>query len=376
MDIGLKYRYFITYDYEEVIEEKIRFEIFGDTNNEKINIIINDIQYAKRGVYYLLKIFEEKKDNEKLFIWCEVMGDLNLIIQLLLIKGGRNDLQDSVKQALMYYKESRENLKVFAEPTISYGGIYGLAYQKNFFEGLLKDFGFKGYSLSSVDKMEFIEKVLLNKESGMEYIEYSQFLDNKSILDNKITKLINKYKILKSKGEDFEDWRTVLSFIHNEILSFNYDQRDLNNIVATWKRENDMQKWMQRSINRAFIENRSEPPFFTGREIKKGGGDCDHYYRNIPICDKWKRDSNAKSYPKNIFEFIDKAYKDHYEQVKSYANDVKLAVIIIVDSREETRKKNPDMVRDCYDIKVNERDGVITALFVIQVSDTTPSQRK
>ena len=71
-----------------------------------------------------------------------------------------------------------------------------------------------------------------------------------------------------------------------------------------------------------------------------------------------------------------KVYKEHYEQVKSYVNDVKLAVMIVVDSREVTRKKNPDMVKDCYDFKINDQDGVITAIFVIQVSDKPPSKRK
>jgi len=77
-----------------------------------------------------------------------------------------------------------------------------------------------------------------------------------------------------------------------------------------------------------------------------------------------------------IYDFIDKVYKDYYEQVKSYANDVKLAVMIVVDSREVTRNKNPDMVKDCYEFKVNKRDGVFTAIFVIQASDKRPSQRK
>ena len=65
---------------------------------------------------------------------------------------------DSAKQALVYYKESRENLKVFAKSTTHYAGIIGLAYQTNFFDPLLKSIGFKGYSESSIDKMKFIEK--------------------------------------------------------------------------------------------------------------------------------------------------------------------------------------------------------------------------
>lgn len=376
MDFGLKYRYLITYDYEEPKEDGLQLEKFGDTSNEKINIIINDLEYAKRGMYYIIKNYDKENNHEELFIWCEVMGDLYFIIQLLLIKGGRNDLLDNARLSLEYYKESRENLKVFAKPTTGYGGIYGLPYQTNFFDPLLKSFRFKGYSQSSIDKMEFIEKELLKKESGMDYIEYSQFLDNKTILNNRISKLIKEYTILKSKKGDLQDWKIFLLFAHNEILSFNYEQRDLNNIVETWKAEIDMQKWMQRRINSSFIEKRREPPFYTGREIKKGGGDCDHYYKRIPICDKWKRDTDKRTYPAKISDFIDKVYKDHYEQVKSYANDVKLAVMIVVDSREITRKKNPDMVKDCYDFKINEPDGVITAIFVIQVSDKSPSKRK
>ncbi len=378
MDVGLKYRYFIRYDYEEIKEEGFKLEKFGNTSNEKINIIINDLEYAKRGLYYTITYYVKENDHEELFIWCEVMGDLHLIIQLLLIKGGRNDLLDSAKQSLKYYKESRENLKVFAKPTTHYGGIYGLPYQINFFEPLLKSFGFKGYSLSSIDKMEFIEKELLKKESGMEYIDYldSFFLDNKTILNNSIEKLVIRYPTLKYKGIDFEDWKIVLNFVHDHILSYNYEQRYLKNIVATWKGEDDMQKWVQQQINTALVAKKNEPSFYSGREVKKGGGDCDHYYKKIPICDKWKRDTNAKTYPEKTNDFIDRIYKDHYQQVKSYANDVKLAVMIVVDSREVIRKKNPDMVKNCYDFKTNEQDGVITAIFVMQVSDIPPSKRK
>ncbi len=377
-DVGLKYRYFIRYDYEEIKKDGFQFEKFGDTNNEKINIIINDMEYGKRGMYYAIKHYEKEKNHEELFCWCEVMGDIYLIIQLLLIEGGRNDLLDSAKQSLNYYKESRENLKVFAKATTHYAGIYGLSYQTNFFDPLLKSIGFKGYSQSSIDKMEFIEKELLKKESGMDYMEYleSPFLDNKTLLNNKIEKLINEYPALKYKGLELEDWKSILYFVHNEVLSYNYNYRDLNNEVVTWKREAGMQRWLQRLIDRHLVGERSEASFFSGREIKKGGGDCDHYYKRIPICDKWKRDTDKRTYPTKIYDFIDKVYKDHYEQVKSYAHDVKLAVIIVVDSREVTRKKNPDMVKDCYDFKINKQDSVITAIFVIQVSDKSPSKRK
>jgi len=80
MDVGLKYRYFITYDFEEPKEEEFWFEKFGDTPNDKINIVINDLEYAKRGIYYTIKNYKKKEDYQELFIWCEVMGDLFLII--------------------------------------------------------------------------------------------------------------------------------------------------------------------------------------------------------------------------------------------------------------------------------------------------------
>ena len=378
LDVGLKYRYFVRNDYEEIKEEGFQFETFGETKNEKINMITNDMEYGKRGMYYAIKHYEKEKNHEELFCWCEVMGDIYLIIQLLLIEGGRNDLLDNAKQSLKYYKKSRENLKVFAKPTTQYGGIYGLPYQTNFFDPFLKSFKFKGYSQSSIDKMEFVEKKLLQKENGLAYIEYleSPLFSNKTILDNRIDILLNEHPVLKYKGSVLEDWKNILYFIHKEILSYNYEYRDINNKVLNWKREEYMQKWLQRLIDRYLIDKRSEPSFFTGRETKKGGGDCDHYYKRIPICDKWKRDTNSKNYPTKIYDFINKVYKDHYEQVKSYASDVKLAIMIVVDSREVTRKKNPDMVKDCYDFKINEQDGVITAIFVIQVSDSPPSKRK
>jgi len=276
------------------------------------------------------------------------------------------------------FKRSRESLKIFARPTTSYGGVNGLPYQTNFFDPILKSFGFKGYSLSSLNKMEFIEKKLLKKESGMDYMDYleSSFHDNKTILNNSIEKLIKKYPELEYKVIDLEDWKIILNFIHDHVLSYNYEQRNLNNLVDSWKREDDMQKWLQQKMDALLIEKRNEPSFYSGREVKSGGGSCDHNYKKIPICDKWKRDTNAKTYPVKIDDFIDKVYKDHYEQVKSYAHDVKLAAMVVIDSREETRNKNPDLIKDCYRFEVNEQDSIITAIFIIQVSDIPPSKRR
>jgi hypothetical protein len=49
--------------------------------------------------------------------------------------------------------------------------------------------------------------------------------------------------------------------------------------------------------------------------------------------------------------------------------------MVVIDSREETKNKIPDLVKDCYDIKINEQDGIITAIFLIQISDIKPSKR-
>lgn len=314
---------------------------------------------------------------EELFIWNEVIGDLYLIIQLLLIKGDRNDLLDNAKQSLKYYKDSRDKLKVFAKPGVGYGVIYGLPYQINFFEPLLKSNGFEGYSQSCLDKMEFIEKELLKKEGGWDYLEYrdSPFFDNKTILNNRIEKLIEKVPQLNYRGYDLENWKNCLYFIHDNVLNFNYNQRNLNNLVTNWNDESDMQKWMQSKIESLLLLQNNEPSFYSGREIKVGGGSCDHYYKKIPICDKWKRDTNARNYPLKINDFRDKVYTEHYEQLKSYAHDIKLAIMVVIDSRDAIRKKSPDLIKDCYEFKVNEQDGVITAIFIIQVTDITPSRR-
>ncbi len=109
MGVGLKYRYFIRNDYEEIKEDGFQFDKFGDTNNEKINIIINDMEYGKRGMYYTINQYEKEKNHEELFCWCEVMGDLFLIIQLLLIKGGRNDLLDNANYNKLTSKYFNKN---------------------------------------------------------------------------------------------------------------------------------------------------------------------------------------------------------------------------------------------------------------------------
>ena len=376
-DVGLKYKYFVEYEYNEIKEEDFSFERHGDSKNENINLVINDLVYAKQGMYHKIKYYEKEKNHEELYCWSEVMGDIYLMIQLLLMKGGRKDLLDNARLALHYYKKSREHLKFFAEPTVAYTGIYGLPYQNLIFDPLLKIFEFKGYSQSCVDKIQFIETRMLKKESGMDYIEYreSSYHNNKDILNNRIEILLNQHNILKYRGLDFEDWKTVIIFVHDRILSHNYNMHILNNQVRSWRREDDMQKWVQGIIDQ-FLKQREEPSFFSRRETIIGGGQCDHHYKNVIICDKWKRDSNAKHYPTKIHEIIDKSYEDHYEQVKGYAQDNKFAVLIVVDSREQTRNTPPDMVKDCYTFKTNETDGIITAIFILQVSDITPSKRK
>ena len=155
--------------------------------------------------------------------------------------------------------------------------------------------------------MKFIEKEILKKENSMDnidstYMDYSEspFYNNKTILSIRIERLINKYPELKYKEIELEDWKIVLNFIHDHILSFNYEQRDLNNLVDSWKREDDMQKWLQHRLNILLIEKKNEPSFYSLREVISGGGSCDHTYKRIPICDKWKRESNAKTYPVEI----------------------------------------------------------------------------
>ena len=50
MDVDLKYRYFVEYGYtfkSDENEKDFYFDIFGETQNESINTIINDLKYAK-----------------------------------------------------------------------------------------------------------------------------------------------------------------------------------------------------------------------------------------------------------------------------------------------------------------------------------------
>jgi len=377
MDIVLKYIYFVKNDYDNIEENEIRFERFGESDNEKINIIINDLEYAKRGLYYSIKFYEKEKNYEEFHIWYEVLGDLYLIIQLLLMKAGRDDFLDNAKQALKCYKKSNDCLKKFAKPEVGYGGIYGLPYQTNFFGSLLKSFGFTGYSQSSIPKMRFIEEKLLKKRKGMDFMEYLEnpSFPNRIILKNKIEKLILDWPILEHRSVDFENWEIVCEFIHNQILAHNYEQGDLKTTIESWKSESDMQKWVDLRMKTYLPKNKGISPFFIGRERKMGGGNCDHYYKNIPICDKWKRDSNAQYHSLEINYFIDEVYEKHYEQIRSYANDVKLAILLVVDSRSEIRNKSPNLIKDTYKFIVDREDGIVTAIFIVEITDKSPSER-
>ena len=384
MDVDLKYKYFVDLDYNYNYndeEEGLYFDIYGESSKDKINIVINDLKYANRGVYNRLRYLEKEKNYEELFVWYEIWGDLYLAIQLLLMMAGEG-LTDNAKLSLNCYKKSRENLLMFSEQQTFYDGIYGMPYQINFFDNLLKKNGFHGYDRRSVHKMEFIERNILHKGS-QDYFEYRDFskldfLPSKEKLEKKLRDLLEEYPFL-GVNTNFKEWKTAIEYFHG-LLLYNYKQRYLNTYVNKWEREGDMQKWLQREIDRHLIISQNEPSFTSGREIKMGGGNCDHYYKNIPICDKWKRDSNASSYPIKISEFISKLYDHNKAQFHSYAQEVKLGIVVVVDSRSVTREnKSPDIADNCYRFSVNkvsEDAAICLVIFVLQISDIPPSERK
>jgi hypothetical protein len=207
-----------------------------------------------------------------------------------------------------------------------------MPYQTNFFDMLLKQSGFwSGYYGSVQDKKNFAEWIFNDCPKEFKpYCEKSDrdFLPSKEKIDKKIQDLIEENPSLKF-NRNIDDWKAVIEHFHR-LLLHNYKERYLNTYVDNWKREDDMQKWMQREIDQHLVQNK--PSFTSGREVTIGGGNCDHYYKNIPICDKWKRDSNASSFPIKIFDFVDKVYENHKAQFFSYVQDVKLGVIVIVDS--------------------------------------------
>ena len=382
-DVYQKYKYFIEYDHEykhNKDEKDFYLDTYGETFKDSVNIVINDLKYANRGVYIQIRYFEEKRNYEELYIWYEIRGDIYLMIQLLLMITGEG-LLDNAKIALSSYKKSRESLQVFAKPTTFYEGIYGYPYQTNFFDEILKIYGFTGYSRRVVEKMKFIEKKILEKNSTdfLEYKQYSnkQFLPTKDKLEKRIQDLLDKYPSM-SINRNYNDWKIVLNYIH-DLLVDNENQNYLNTYVNKWEKEADMQKWLQREINMHLREYR-EPSYTSGREVKKSGGNCDHYYKNIPICDKWKRDNGEKPYSTNMFEFIDQVYDKHKAQFRSYIQDVKLGVVVLVDSRTVTREnKNPDIVDNSYKFVIDdlsEGDATCLAIFVLKISDTPPSKRK
>ena len=81
-----------------------------------------------------------------------------------------------------------------------------------------------------------------------------------------------------------------------------------------------------------------------------------------------------------MFEFIDQVYVKHKAQFMSYIQDVKLGVVVLVDSRTVTREnKNPDIVDNSYKFVIDdlsEGDATCLAILVLKISDTPPSKRK
>ena len=381
MDVDLKYRYFVEYSYTfkpDENEKDFYFDVFGETQNESINTIINDLRSANRAYYYIIKRYEEDKNYEELSIWYEVRGDLYLAIQLLLMQAGEG-LSDNAKLAYDCYKKRFENLQMFADPKTAYGGIVGMPYQTNFFDMLLKQSEFWGSYYGSVQDKKNLAEWILN-DCPKEFKPYGEksdrdFLPSKERFDKRIQDLFEENPSLKFNS-NIDDWKAVIEYFHS-LLLYHYKERYLNTYVDNWKREDDMQKWVQREIDQHLVQNK--PPFTSGREATMGGGNCDHYYKNIPICDKWKRDSNASSYPIKIFDFVDKVCEKLKAQFFSYVQDVKLGVIVIIDSRTVTKEnKNPDAVDCCYRFKVDKINNidVCYAIFVFQVLDKTPSERK
>ncbi len=145
-------------------------------------------------------------------------------------------------------------------------------------------------------------------------------------------------------------------------MTDNFNNSKLNKQVINWKGEEDMRKWLQNLIDRYIIKERNKQHHISV-------GNWDHYYKNIRIFDKWIRDNNANSYPTNINKFIDKVYKANYKHLKISTNEVKFLVIVVVDSRKILRDLliKRHKLKDCFDFRVNIKDGIISAIFVIEV---------
>ncbi|MFX1345717.1 MAG: hypothetical protein ACFFAI_11465 [Promethearchaeota archaeon] len=386
MDVDLKYRYFVEYGYTfkpNENEKDFYFDVFGETQNESINSIINDLRYANRAYYYVIKRYEEDKNYEELSVWYEVRGDLYLAIQLLLLQAGEG-LSDNAKLAYDCYKKRFENLQMFADPKTAYGGIIGMPYQTNFFDILLKEYKIH-FVYESIQFKKNLAKWICDGNKPKKFNSYIQktdidFLPEEDKFKEKLNQEVTDIYPNIQHNPYWSNWRNLINFIHNKLIQ-NWNEQPLKNLTKKWTDEKDMHYWLQDKLDSLlFIKN--EPQFQSIREVPSAGGNADHWFKHIHIEDKWIRDSSTyKSYPFEVNELIEYLWKEHKPQICSYAQQNKLGLLVAIDSRDEIRKNpSPPYLFNCYDFKIDEDEmsncGICIAIFVFQVLNITPSKRK
>lgn len=190
-----------------------------------------------------------------------------------------------------------------------------------------------------------------------------------------ITEHLKELGIVEQEPEDIQDrtWKVLLNDIARLLIQTFNKKNTFHSEALEWKVEKEMHSW----FDLRFLSLEKEYEFITYHfEPEAGGGKCEHFINKIPIEDKIVKKSDNR----NIKEFLEEQYEEHYRQVKRYGTgkQSKYAVLLITDKREEIINATfeASSPNNCLLFQYNEEAKLWYAVFAFQVLQKSPAQLK
>jgi len=163
--------YFKDYEFPQNFDE---FQGSGIFNDNRIDLIVNNIQKAQKNLKFLIEHHKKNEDHKSLFVYYELLGDLEIHIFCYFQEFKSRINRELLLKAFLYYKISiwHKTQLERSNPTTYYDGLHGWE-SHNIFHDFYRKLRVK--SLTNVrDKEEKLQlKYPLNPEEYTQLIKLS-----------------------------------------------------------------------------------------------------------------------------------------------------------------------------------------------------------
>ncbi|MHA1723369.1 MAG: hypothetical protein ACTSXH_00795 [Promethearchaeota archaeon] len=368
-NLGFEYDYLVTYSGEIPRDLELYYSSYYPYPNRALNILLNNISDYQRLIGIWIARAENDKDYKNLFIYCEVMGDLFLLKQLLtedLIDVNVIRYTDNAHFAYYFYDKAIRNRHIVDRRETALFGLVdpqGYNYQDVLYS-ISKKFGIRNIVRGSLE-----EKIKSLRKLYPHVIDKTTFPPFRSKTHERLISLIKERKVPYNDKHD-KIFRRLCEWLSN-MVNIAYDNpKYYRKDACHWTTEDKMHIWIERELN--IFEA------YTGceyhREAESGGGKCEHWITNIPLEDKLISDYDDIE---DIEEFLNKIYNEHGGQVLQYAEGKrsKYGLLLIADIRDKIKnqiiRRSPGY--KCINLKYDKEYEIWIGIFIFQAMYKPPS---